>query len=179
MWRPSHANAQNVIQMTASFLSLYIDLSRGRSLRSALHPRADHYSCCTLIIIFCLLYREQIEGMVRNFISREADILKIYKIQIKPPIEYYNSRLVFGVETWKLEYNIEIVGHTKNSEKNNKKCKRLQLQEEIEEIRINRKKQESWSNWNFQNKVICNYGWHFFQYFFLNWKLTVKTDFKD
>ena len=50
-----------------------------------------------------------------------------------------------SVETWKLECNTEIGGHTKKSDKNNKKSKRLQFQGEIREIRINyfiRKKNE-------------------------------------
>ena len=37
----------------------------------------------------------------------------------------------------KLECNTEIGGHTKKSDKNNKKSKRLHLQREIEEIGIN------------------------------------------
>ena len=39
-------------------------------------------------------------------------------------------------------------------DKTNKKCKRLQLQEEIRDITISyfpRKKNKLWSNWNFQN----------------------------
>ena len=49
------------------------------------------------------------------------------------------------VETWKLVRNIEIGGHTKKSDKNNKTSKSLQLREEIGEISINcftRKKNE-------------------------------------
>ena len=36
----------------------------------------------------------------------------------------------------KLKLNIEIRGHTKESDKNNKKSKRIQLQGEVKEIRI-------------------------------------------
>ena len=60
-------------------------------------------------------------------------------------------QLGFSVKTWKLECNIEIGGHTKKGDKNNKKCKRLQLLEEIGGIKITKKKNEMWSNWNFQN----------------------------
>ncbi len=42
-----------------------------------------------------------------------------------------------SVELWKLDCDAEIRGHTKKSAKNNKNSKRLQLQEEIGEIRIN------------------------------------------
>ena len=46
------------------------------------------------------------------------------------------SGLGFSVMTWKLECNIEIGGHTKKSDKNNKNIKRLQVQGEITEISI-------------------------------------------
>ena len=49
---------------------------------------------------------------------------------------------------------MEIGVHTKKSNKTNKKSKRLQLQGEIVEIKINyfiRKKNGRWSNWNFLN----------------------------
>ena len=61
---------------------------------------------------------------------------------------------ISGVETYKLMYNIEIGGHTKKSDKNNKKSKKLQLEGETRRIRINyftSKNKERWSDWNFQN----------------------------
>ena len=57
------------------------------------------------------------------------------------------------------ERAMEIREHIKKSDKTNKKSKRLQLQQEIGEIRINyftRNKNESWSNWNFQKWLIVD-----------------------
>ena len=74
------------------------------------------------------------------------------------------SGLSCSVKTWKIECNIEIGGHTKKSDKTNKKRERLQLHGKMREIRINyftRKKNERSSNWNFQNNGIFNYGGRF------------------
>ena len=79
------------------------------------------------------------------------------------------SSLSSSVETWKLKCNIKIGGYTKKSDKNSK-SKRLQLQEEIEEIRINyfpKKEIEKWSNSNLKNNRISNYGGYLFKYFLI------------
>ena len=62
-----------------------------------------------------------------NGMQREANIvLKIYKTLIKPHIEYCTQAwaLVLRHRNWSV---ILIGGHTKKSDKNNKKSKRLQL----------------------------------------------------
>ena len=55
----------------------------------------------------------------------------------KTSYRIFDSGQGSSVETWKLESNIDIGEHTKKSDKNNKKSKRLELQGEITEIRIN------------------------------------------
>ena len=60
----------------------------------------------------------------------------------------------YHVMTWKLECNIDIGGHTKKSDKTNKKSNRFQLLEEIGKIRFEYfpwKDDEELFNWNFQN----------------------------
>ena len=49
--------------------------------------------------------------LIRNFISREVNVLKFYKTLIRHHIEYCT-------QAWKLECNIEIGGYTKKSYKN-------------------------------------------------------------
>ena len=68
-------------------------------------------------------------------------------------MKYWFSGLSSRVKTWKLEYNIEIGGHTKKNDENIKKSKISEIQGKIEKISIDyftRKKNERWSNWNFQ-----------------------------
>ena len=62
----------------------------------------------------------------------------------KTLIKILYSGLGTSVYTWKLECNNEIGVHKKMNDKNNKKCKRLQLQGENRGIRINylKKKEE-------------------------------------
>ena len=87
-----------------------------------------------------------------------------------------SKKLGSSVETLKLEYNTEIGRRTKKDNHLFKKS-RLLSQGEIREIKINyftRKKQDGWSNWNFQNNAFSNYGRHF-----SNSEFTVKADFKN
>ena len=75
-----------------------------------------------------------IDWMDRNFISEKANVvLKIYKILIRPRIEYCTQTLG-PVSKQKIYCKIESEGYTKNSDKNNKKNKRLQLQWEIVDL---------------------------------------------
>ena len=69
--------------------------------------------------------------MVRNSLSTETNVvLKMYKTLIRSHIGFV-LRPGFNIDSWKLECYIEIREYTKNSDKNNKKSKRLQLQGEI------------------------------------------------
>ena len=87
------------------------------------------------------------------FISREINaVLTVCNLLIRPHIEYCTQ--AWDPMSRHGNCNVKIKGHAKKSDKNNRKCKRLQIKEEIREIRINyliRKKSEKWSNWNFQN----------------------------
>ena len=53
--------------------------------------------------------------MVRNFISREANVLDIHKPLIRPYIEHCTQAWdPLSRQVLRLEYNIEIRGHKKN-----------------------------------------------------------------
>ena len=94
-----------------------------------------------------------------------------------------DSGLGSRVETWKLVYNIEIGGHTKKSNKNNKKSKRLQLQGEIRENSINyftRKKNGGDLIQSFKIiDAISNYCRHFFQYILLKVEIYFQDIFQN
>ena len=64
--------------------------------------------------------------MVRNFISREADVLKIYKTLIRLDIEYCSQAWTLVSRYGKWSVILRLKG-TKKSDKNNEKIKRLQL----------------------------------------------------
>ena len=74
--------------------------------------------------------------MVRNFISREANVLKIYTILIKPHKEYCNQAWapLLRQRNWSIILRLEGL---QRSDKTNKKSKRVQFQEKIGEIDIN------------------------------------------
>ena len=69
-----------------------------------------------LSIIFCQPCQEQMEGLIG---------------WLKTSYRILYSGLGFRDETEKLEFNIDISGHKKQSDKPNKTTKRLHLQEEI------------------------------------------------
>ena len=54
--------------------------------------------------------------MVRNFISRKVNVLKIYKTLIRPHIEYCTQNL--APLSLHGNWSIEIRGHTKKRDKN-------------------------------------------------------------
>ena len=65
--------------------------------------------------------------MHRNLISKETKVvLNIYKTLIRRHVDYCTQD--WPTELRQMECNIEFGGHTKKSEKNNKKGKRLHLQ---------------------------------------------------
>ena len=122
-------------------------------------------------ILFIKLRANRMIGwMARNLVLRKTNVLKY----IKSLYRILCLGLGSSVETWKLPCYIEIGGHTKERDKTNWKRKKLQLQEESREIRINyfaRKTIERWSNWNFQNNKISNHGRHFFSIFLLEFEI--------
>ena len=74
-----------------------------------------------------------------------ANVLEIYKTQIRPHVEFCTQERGSSVVIEKLQCNIKIVGHKTKSHKTNKKSKIFQSQGEIKEIKINfltRKKNE-------------------------------------
>ena len=74
--------------------------------------------------------------MARNFISRETNVvLKTNSNKTSNRILY--TGLGSSIEAWKLQCNIDIDGHTKKSDINNKKRVNDYLQGDIREIRIN------------------------------------------
>ena len=88
---------------------------------------------------------------VRNFIASEANVFKIFKIPIRPHIEYCTQAWVpvTRLRNWSLMLTWRAY---KEEWKNNKRSKRLQLQGDTGEIRINYfeyKNSEQLSNWDF------------------------------
>ena len=80
---------------------------------------------------------KMIAWMVRKFISREVNVLKIYKTLIKPHIEYCTPARahISRHRNWRVMLRLE--GIQKRVTKIILKSKRLQLQGQIEGIWIN------------------------------------------